>query len=249
MENLMNNRVALVTGASRGIGRAIALQLAQDGYDIAFCYRQASVSAAKLEDEIRKLNRQAFAQQCDVGDAAAIQNFIQSVEERLGPLTVVVNSAGIIKDNPLIMMDEVAWRDVINTNLDGVFNVCRHVIFGFMKRKRGCIVNISSVTGIYGNPTQTNYAASKAGIIGFSKALAKEVGSYGIRVNVVAPGLIATDMTAELDPHHVERFLSTIPLRRIGEVQDVADLVSFLVSDRARYITGQTIQVDGGIVL
>lgn len=243
------SQVALVTGASRGIGRAIALQLAKDGYNISFCYRQASVAAKEAAHEIHKLNRRVFQQPCDVSDFAAVENFVRATEKELGPMAVVVNSAGIIKDNPLVLMDQAAWRAVIDTNLNGIYNVCRNTVFGFMKRKTGCIINISSVAGVYGNPTQTNYSAAKAGIIGFSKALAKEVGPHGIRVNVVAPGAINTDMIKETDPKVVERMISCIPLRRIGQAQEVADLVSFLASYRASYITGQTIQIDGGMVL
>lgn len=241
--------VALVTGASRGIGRAVALRLARDGYDMALCSRQPGSAVEAVMSEIMALGRRVFYQPCDVGDMASVQNFVSAAEEALGPITVVVNSAGIIKDNPLVLMEPEAWHDVITTNLDGVFHVCRCAIFGFMKRKEGCIVNISSVSGVYGNPTQSNYSASKAGIIGFSKAVAKEVGRYGIRVNVVAPGFIATDMTAGLEGKGLSRLIENIPLRRIGDVQDVAGLVSFLVSKEASYITGQVIQVDGGIVL
>lgn|SRR5262245_4552705 len=241
--------VALITGGSRGIGRSIALQLARDGYNIAFCYRQAHAAAQEVEAEIRRLGGRVSQQACDVCDFAAVQSFLQATNEELGPPLVVVNSAGIIKDNPLVLMDSEAWHAVLSTNLDGVFNVCRSSVFNMMKHKRGCIINISSVAGVYGNASQTNYSASKAGIVGFSKALAKELGPFGIRVNVVAPGAIATEITGMVNPKMMERIISSIPLRRIGEAQEVADLVSFLVSERARYITGQVIQIDGGIVI
>jgi 3-oxoacyl-[acyl-carrier protein] reductase len=241
--------VALVTGASRGIGRAIALQLGRDGYDIAFCYRSSEGAAADVEATLRGYGCRVLRQQCDVSDFEAVQGFVGVIEKTLGPLSLVVNCAGIARDNPLVLMDPKGWKEVLAANLDGIFNVCRSAVFGFMKRKRGCIINISSVAGVYGNPTQTNYSASKAGIIGFSRALAKEVGGYGIRVNVVAPGFIVTEMTSRLGPRVSERMMSSIPLKRFGDTQEVADLVSFLASERAGYITGQTIHVDGGIVL
>jgi 3-oxoacyl-[acyl-carrier protein] reductase len=245
----MSGRTALVTGGSRGIGRAIALQLARDGFDLAFCYRQAQDAAREVEEEILRLGRRAFQRPCDVGDFAAVRAFVGAAEEELGPPEVVVNSAGIISDSPLLLMEPETWRAVLSTNLDGVFNVCRSVVFNLMKRKGGCIVNIGSVGGVYGYATQSNYSASKAGVIGFTKALAKELGPYNVRVNVVAPGAIDTEIIKDVAPKKIERIVSSIPMRRVGQAQEVADLVSFLASDRARYITGQTIQIDGGIVI
>ena len=241
--------IAMVTGGSRGIGRAVAIQLAIDGYDISFCYRQAADAALEVEKKILELGRRVYHQQCDVADLAAVRAFVQATEDKLGPPQVVINSAGIIKDNPLVLMEEETWKAVIATNLDGVFNVCRSTVFNLMKRKSGCIINISSVAGVYGYATQTNYSASKAGVIGFSKALAKELGSMGVRVNVVAPGAIETEIIEDVDPKMMEKIISSIPLRRIGQAQEVADLISFLVSKRASYITGQVIQIDGGIVI
>lgn len=244
-----SEEIALVTGGSRGIGRAIALQLAMDGYDISFCYRQAADAAMEVEREILQLGRRVHQQRCDVADLDAVRAFVQATEDKLGSPRVVINSAGIIKDNPLVLMEEETWHTVVATNLDGVFNVCRSTVFNLMKRKSGCIINISSVAGVYGYATQTNYSASKAGVIGFSKALAKELGAFGIRVNVVAPGAIDTEIIEDVDPKMMEKIISSIPLRRIGHAQEVADLVSFLVSNRATYITGQVVQIDGGIVI
>lgn len=238
-----------MTGGSRGIGKAVALQLGRDGFDIAFCYRQAQEAAREVEQEILRLGRRVFQRPCDVADFAAVRAFVGAVDRELGPPEVVVNAAGIISDSPLVLMEPETWRAVLSTNLDGVFNVCRSVVFNLMKRKDGCIVNIASVAGVYGYGTQTNYSASKAGVIGFSKALAKELGSYNIRVNVVAPGAIETEIIKDVAPKMIERIVSSIPMQRVGQAQEVADLVSFLASDRARYVTGQTIQIDGGIVI
>ncbi len=244
-----NKGFALVTGASRGIGHAIALQLADDGYDIGFCYRQNVEAAREVERTIHKLGQRVFHQPCNVADFTAVQAFVTTCQENLGDLEVLVNCAGIVRDNPLLLMKEEDWNAVLETNLNSVFYFCRSVIFDFMKRKRGIIVNISSVAGVYGSATQSNYSAAKAGIIGFSKALAKELAPYNIRVNVVAPGYIVTDMTANLDEKIKKKALDAIPVRKFGEPHDVANLVSFLVSDRAQYIIGQTVQVDGGIAI
>ncbi|MGH3752250.1 MAG: 3-oxoacyl-[acyl-carrier-protein] reductase [Pseudonocardiaceae bacterium] len=242
-------RVALISGGSRGIGRAAARRLAADGFDIGFCYASNVDAAAELEKEVVGLGRRAFAKQADVTDADAVRAFASETESALGPIEVVVTSAGITKDNPLLMMKDEDWHRVLDVNLDGVYNICRAVIYGMMKRKSGSIVNLSSVAGVYGNATQTNYAASKAGIIGFTKSLAKEVGRYGIRANVVAPGFIKTDMTAALSEKVIEQATAQIPLRRVGTAEEVADLVSYLASDRASYITGSVFHIDGGIHL
>ena len=239
--------VALVTGGSRGIGRATALRLADDGFDIALCYASDTAAARGLEKQLLDLGRQVHVQRADVADSAEVNDLVAETEDILGPITAVVASAGIIRDTPLALMEDEDWHAVLRTNLDGVYNVCRAVVHGMMERKHGSIVNLSSVAGLHGNATQTNYAASKAGIIGFTKSLAREVGRYGIRANVVAPGFIQTDITTALPEELLERALQQIPMRRTGQPEEVADLISYLVSERAGYITGAVMQIDGGI--
>lgn len=241
------SRVALVSGGSRGIGRATVLRLAEDGCDVAFCYRSNEDAARTLEKEAGELGVRVLAVRADVSNADDCKSFVAETQETLGPIDVAVTAAGITKDNPLLMMTDEQWNSVLDTNLDGVYHICRAVVFEMMKRKSGSIVNVSSVAGVYGNATQTNYSASKAGIIGFSKALAKEVGRYGIRANVVAPGFIDTDMTSVLSEKAIDKARKAIPLQRLGTAAEVADLIGYLASDRAAYITGAVFQIDGGI--
>jgi 3-oxoacyl-[acyl-carrier protein] reductase len=243
------SRVALVSGGSRGIGRACVLRLAADGYDIGFCYHSNADAARVVEKEVLDLGVRVLSRKVDVSDGAAVRGWVASVNEELGPIDVAVTSAGITRDNPLVLMTDDEWHGVLDTNLDGVYHVCRAVVFDMMKRKAGSLVNISSVSGVYGNPTQSNYSASKAGIIGFTKALAKEVGRYGIRANVVAPGLIETDMTAQLADPARKKMLQSVPLKRLGTADEVADLTSFLASERAGYVTGAVFQIDGGLTV
>ncbi|KPI05413.1 MULTISPECIES: 3-oxoacyl-ACP reductase FabG [Streptomyces] len=241
--------VALVSGGSRGIGRAIVHRLAHDGYDVAFCYRSSEDSARELEKEVARLGRRAVPTRVDVADADGVRAWVRGTEDELGPIDAVVTSAGVTKDGALALMPDENWHSVLDVNLDGMYNVCRSAIFEMMKSKSGVIVNLSSVAGVHGHARQTNYAAAKAGIIGFTRSLAKEVGPYGIRANVVAPGYIDTDMTAVLSPKVTEDAVGRTALRRMGRAGEVADLVSFLVSPRAAYITGTVLEIDGGISL
>ncbi|GAB1327006.1 3-oxoacyl-ACP reductase FabG [Streptomyces sp. NPDC093260] len=241
--------VALISGGSRGIGRAVVLRLAADGYDVSFCYHSSQEAAEVLAKEAESLGARALHQRVDVADPAAVRDWVARTETDLGPLETAVTSAGITRDKALVMMSDDDWRSVLATNLDGVFHVCRAAAFPMMKRRRGSLVNISSVAGVYGNATQTNYAASKAGIIGLSKSLAKEVGRYGIRVNVAAPGFVDTDMVAAVPERLRAEALAGVALGRMGTADEVAELVSFLAGPRAAYMTGSVVQIDGGIAL
>jgi 3-oxoacyl-[acyl-carrier protein] reductase len=242
-------QVALVTGASRGIGEAIAVRLARDGFAVAGCYTRPGPAADKVRARVESHGVPAWFEPCDVADPAAVDAFVAAAETHLGPVGVLVNNAGITRDNPIVLMPPDDWRAVLETNLGGAFHLCRVVGYRMMKRGGGAIVNVSSVAGVYGNASQANYAASKAGVIGLSRSLAKELARFGIRVNVVAPGFITTDMTDGMPEKLRRQALSQIPLRRFGEPEDVAELVAFLADGRSAYITGQVIQVDGGIVL
>ncbi|MBO8184009.1 3-oxoacyl-ACP reductase FabG [Streptomyces spirodelae] len=241
--------IALVSGGSRGIGRAVVRRLAEDGYDVAFCYVSSEEPALQLEKEVTELGRRAIATRVDVADADAVRAWVHGTEEELGTIDAVVTSAGVTRDGALALMADEDWRTVLDINLDGMYNVCRSAIFEMMKSRSGVIVNLSSVAGVQGHARQTNYAAAKAGIIGFTRSLAKEAGPYGIRANVVAPGFIETDMTAGLPEAVAKEAVERSALRRMGRAEEVADLVSFLVSPRAAFITGTVLEIDGGISL
>lgn len=248
MESL-KGKTAVVTGASRGIGKAIALKLAELGANIVINYRSSSNSVEELIKEIEAKGSKAIAVQGDVSVFAEAENMMKKAVEAFGSLDILVNNAGITKDGLILRMKEEDFDKVIEVNLKGAFNCIRHATPIMMKQKSGKIINISSVVGVSGNAGQVNYSAAKAGIIGMTKSVARELASRGINVNAVAPGFIQTDMTEVLSDKVKENTLNNIPLKKFGTAQDVANLVSFLASPSADYITGQVINVDGGMVM
>ena len=247
--NILDQKIALVTGASRGIGKAIALSLANAGASVAITYRNSSAEAEAIVAEIRAAGGQAEAYQSDASSFAQSKEIVDTVIERFKRLDILVNNAGITKDGLLMRMSEEDWDAVIDTNLKGVFNFVKHASRQMMSQRAGKIINISSVVGVIGNAGQINYAASKAGILGITKSLAKELGSRNIQVNAVAPGFIETDMTAKLNDEQRKALAEEIPLRRTGRAEEIAGVVKFLASSDADYITGQVICVDGGMVM
>jgi 3-oxoacyl-[acyl-carrier protein] reductase len=241
------NRVALVTGGTRGIGRAIVLAVCGAGADCAFTFVKDRSAAESLAEEVRRMGRKALPFQLDVRDFEGAKTLVDEIKKEFESFDILVNNAGITKDKSLMMMNREDWSEVIDINLTGVFNTARACIITFLKQKSGNIVNMSSVSGIHPLPGQANYAAAKAGVIGFTKSLAKEVAPYNIRVNAVAPGFIDTEMTAKLGEKTREKYLDMIPLHRFGSSDEVAKAVLFLLSDESRYITGQVLQLDGGL--
>lgn len=243
------SRVALITGGSRGIGKAVALMLASEGHKVAINYVANDDAANAVVAEIVAAGGTAKAVKGDVGDESAVDAMISEVQDSLGPIEILVNNAGITRDDLLMRMKPEAWDVVMQTNLKSVYLCSRAVMRGMLRGRWGRIVNLSSVAGVYGNAGQANYAAAKAGVIGFTKSLAKEIGSRGITVNAVAPGFIATDMTAALGEAVAEAATEKITLGRLGLPEEVASAVSYLASPDASYVTGQTIVVDGGLAL
>ncbi len=245
---LLENKTAIVTGATRGIGRGIALEFAKQGANVAFTFNSSVDAATSLENELKELGVNAKGYQSNAAEFDAAQELAKNVLEEFRSIDVLVNNAGITKDNLLMRISEDDFDKVIQVNLKSVFNLTKAVIRPMMKQRKGSIINMSSVVGLKGNAGQANYAASKAGILGFSKSVALELGSRNIRSNVVAPGFIETEMTAKLDEKVVEGWRNEIPLKRGGSPKDIADACVFLASDMSAYITGQTLSVDGGML-
>ena len=242
-------KVAFITGSTRGIGKQIAIEFAKDGYDIAFNYRKENEDLENIKKQIKELNVRCLPVKGDVSIFDDTANMVNQIINEFGKIDVLVNNAGITKDALLMRMKKEDFEDVINVNLVGTFNVTKNVIPYMIKQRSGRIINISSVVGVSGNAGQTNYSASKAGIIGFTKSLAKEVASRNILVNAVAPGFIETQMTDVLKQEVKEEIAKNIPLRRMGTPEDVANVVKFLAGEQSSYITGQVINVDGGMLM
>lgn len=245
---LLNGKVAIVTGGSRGIGKAICERFAQEGATVCFTYLSSEEKAKAIETDLKNNGVDALAIKSDAADFKQAEELINTVVEKFGQIDILVNNAGITRDNLLMRMSEEQWDEVINTNLKSIFNTTKAVQRTMLKQRKGSIINLSSVVGVQGNAGQSNYSASKAGIIGFSKSIAQELGSRNIRCNVIAPGFIETEMTAKLDEAVVKGWSESIPLKRGGQPEDVANLCIFLGSEMSAYITGQVINVCGGML-
>ena len=249
-EKQFEGKAAIVTGATRGIGKAIALELARRGCSVAFNYSKSADEADKLKGEVEALGVKAHSAQCDVANTAASAEFVGNVKDAFGTVDFLINNAGITRDQLILRMKEEDWDSVIDTNLKGAWNFSKAVLRPMLRNENGgSILNISSISGVVGMLGQSNYSASKAGMIGLTKSLAKEVASKKITVNALALGLIETDMASEMNAEYREKFLSMIPLGRLGNVQEVAEIACFILSPSAAYITGQVIQADGGLAM
>jgi len=247
MTKLLEGKVALVTGGSRGIGHSIALKLAEQGANVVFTYNSSKDRAIKVEEELNALGIKAKGYQSNAASFEDSEKLISDVMAEFGAINIVVNNAGITRDNLILRMTQEQWDEVITTNLKSTFNICKNVTKPMMKARGGSIINISSIVGLGGNAGQVNYAASKAGMIGFTKSFAKELASRNVRCNAIAPGFIETEMTDQLDEKVRTEFASRIPLGRYAKPEEVADVVVFLASDMSSYITGQTLSVCGGL--
>jgi 3-oxoacyl-[acyl-carrier protein] reductase len=249
-EKQFEGRSAIVTGGTRGIGKAIVLELARRGCNVAFNFSKSADEAVKLKGEVEALGVKAYAAQCDVANTEASAEFVKTVVTEFGTVDYLVNNAGITRDQLIMRMKEDDWDAVIDTNLKGAWNFSKAVLRPMMKNENGgSILNISSISGVVGMLGQSNYSASKAGMIGLTKSLAKEVASRNITVNALAPGMIETEMTGEMNADFREKIIANVPLGRFGNVSEVADIACFMLSDSARYITGQVIQADGGLAM
>ena len=245
----LSGKVCLVTGGTRGIGRAIVEYLSEQGADVALTYTSSSEAAEEIKQQIEQKGRKAEVFQANAADFAKAEEVVSAVVESYGKLDVLVNNAGITRDNLILRMKEEQWDQVMETNLKSIFNYSKAATKPMMRNRGGSMINISSVVGLTGNAGQSNYAASKAGIVGFSKSLAKELASRNVRVNVIAPGYITTDMTGDLDEKVLEMIKNETPLGRAGSTEEVAQVVAFLASDMSSYITGETLRVDGGMAI
>ena len=245
----LKDKVVIITGGSKGIGKACCVAFAKAGANVVFTYYKSKAEAEFLKKELKSLNTGCLSLRIDVRSYQECRKVVEEALKKFKKIDILINNAGIIKDKALVMMSLEEWQDVIDTNLGGTFNMTKSVITTFLKQKKGIIINIGSVSGLAGIPRQTNYSASKAGIVGFSKALAKEVAPYNIRVNVVCPGYISTDMLSSLREDTKKEILKNIPVKRLGQPREIADFCVFLASDKAGYITGDVIKIDGGLAM